>query len=76
MELNYIWPYVKSWIHDRRWYCQMQSLCQTVFRIRPMQFIHNNQQMDSYPNLYIAMPFLFLMTMTATVAAGERSFYN
>jgi hypothetical protein len=37
-----------------------------------MQFIHNNQQMDSYPNVYIALR--ILMTMPVTVATGERSF--
>ena len=37
-----------------------------------MQFIHNNQLMDSYPNVYIALR--ILMTMPVTVASGERSF--
>ena len=37
-----------------------------------MQFIHNNEQMDGHPNLYIA--FRILITVPVSVAAGERSF--
>ena len=36
-----------------------------------MQFIHNNQQMDSNSHLYIALR--ILMTMRVTVAAREKS---
>jgi len=42
----------------------------SVFDI--MQFIHNNQPMDSYWNLYITL--CISMTIPVTVAAGERIF--